>query len=340
MNYHKKMLYLSYIENEKQLRNAGHVKIEGRANRLVLDMHVNLRSNTPRDNTLYNKFEVFLNGDTDSLSLGMVFLKGGVGNFRKEIIDRFTFLDVCDVQVKLSENTYIAGKIRDRKKIELETDKADKNEIQFQAEPEGKEWQFTVKEVEIVDEATEVVAVSLDADIPEEGENETEEKKTTEATGVMQDEDESTAEQDIEPELEEVSEFTQTNTQVSQENIRQILHDIRMTPDKFEQLLKNYENIKPYADDRVYISIEPKDFVIMSSEFQHLVHNSFLLHGYYNYRHIILGKEGDSYYLGVPGVYYEREKNVALMFGFEVFECEGGKPKSGMFGYYLKKVKL
>ena len=54
---------------------------------------------------------------------------------------------------------------------------------------------------------------------------------------------------------------------------------------------------------------------------------------------MILGKEGE-YYLGVPGVFYEREKMVALMFGFEAFECESGDPKAGTFGYYLRKVEL
>ena len=109
--------------------------------------------------------------------------------------------------------------------------------------------------------------------------------------------------------------------------------------DKWEQLCQIYPTIHPYEDDRVYITIQPKDFVIMTGDYQHLANNSFLLHGFYNYRHIILGKE-DDFYLGVPGVYYEREKMVALMFGFEAFECNGGKAEAGKFGYYLRRVKI
>lgn len=111
--------------------------------------------------------------------------------------------------------------------------------------------------------------------------------------------------------------------------------------DKWDQLKQIYSVVHPYEDDRQYIAIQPKDFVIMTGDYQHLANNSFLLHGFYNYRHIILGREqDDSFYLGVPGVYYEREKMVALMFGFEAFECEGGIPESGKFGYYLRKVKI
>ncbi len=109
--------------------------------------------------------------------------------------------------------------------------------------------------------------------------------------------------------------------------------------DKWEQILDTYEQIHPYGDERVYVKLEPKDFVILQSNYQHLVNNSFLLHGFYNYRYLILGKEQD-YYLGVPGVFYEREKMVALMFGFEAFECPGGNVRAGEFGYYLRKVEL
>lgn len=109
--------------------------------------------------------------------------------------------------------------------------------------------------------------------------------------------------------------------------------------DKWEQLLHSYDQIHPYGDDRTYIKLEPKDFTVLRSGYQHLVNNSFLLHGFYNYRYLILGKEKD-FYIGVPGVFYEREKMVAMMFGFEAFECEGGTAEEGKFGYYLRKVEL
>lgn len=112
--------------------------------------------------------------------------------------------------------------------------------------------------------------------------------------------------------------------------------------DKWAQLCQTYPVVHPYEDEREYISIQPKDFVIMTGDYQHLANNSFLLHGFYNYRHLILGREwqGDCFYLGVPGVYYEREKMVARMFGFEAFECSGGRAEAGRFGYYLRKVNI
>ena len=46
------------------------------------------------------------------------------------------------------------------------------------------------------------------------------------------------------------------------------------------------------------------------------------------------------YVLCKGAVFYEREKMVALMFGFEAFECPGGVARAGEFGYYLRKVEL
>ncbi len=128
--------------------------------------------------------------------------------------------------------------------------------------------------------------------------------------------------------------------------------EIRQTPkcgvllsgDKWEQLNKQYPHIHPFGDAREYLSITPRDFIILSRKYQNLVQNSFLLHGYYNYGHVILTKikerDGESFYLGVPGVYFTREKQAALMFGFEGFEAGTEQAVDGGFGYYMKQVDI
>ena len=47
--------------------------------------------------------------------------------------------------------------------------------------------------------------------------------------------------------------------------------------------------------------------------------NSFLLHGYYDYRHLLLIEDGEQLKLGVPGIYHEKEANAARAFGFGEF---------------------
>lgn len=114
--------------------------------------------------------------------------------------------------------------------------------------------------------------------------------------------------------------------------------------DKWKQLRQIYKTVYPFGDERNYLSIAPRDFIILPQKYQGLVSNSFLLHGYYNYGHVLLGrqeKRGESiYYLGVPGIYHDREKQVALMFGFEAFEGAAEPCAPGSFGYYMFRVEI
>lgn len=75
--------------------------------------------------------------------------------------------------------------------------------------------------------------------------------------------------------------------------------------------------------------------------------NSFLLHGYYNYRYLILARlespQGGRprYLLGVPGHYYSNEKYMATMFGFANFVLSKNQPpKDGRFGYWYTDIKV
>lgn len=124
------------------------------------------------------------------------------------------------------------------------------------------------------------------------------------------------------------------------------LKAVSIASDKWEQLKNQFKIMHPFGDEREFVSIDIKDFTVLRETYQKLVNNSFLLHGFYNYRHLILGKDcriGTSnevcFYLGVPGVFFEREKMVAVMFGFEGFESEG-PVEIGKFGYYLRRVEI
>ena len=76
--------------------------------------------------------------------------------------------------------------------------------------------------------------------------------------------------------------------------------------------------------------------------------NHFLMHGYYNYRHLVLIDDGNTLKLGVPGIYHEKEAKAAESFGFPEFigldetrlhlepeECNVEE----RFGYWCRRVK-
>ena len=117
-----------------------------------------------------------------------------------------------------------------------------------------------------------------------------------------------------------------------------------MSEEKWQQLQRIYPHIRPFQDEREYLSLRPEDFVILRTNSYRLVQNSFLLHGFYNYKHLILThvsqKNTRQYYIGVPGNFYEKEKQVAIMYGFDSFECKNEPAEEGDFGYYMIRVEL
>lgn len=79
-----------------------------------------------------------------------------------------------------------------------------------------------------------------------------------------------------------------------------------------------------------------------------LANNNFLLHGYYNYRHLVLIDEGNQLKLGVPGIYHEREARAAATFGFPEFIAEADvnvtlepqeRNENEQFGYWCRQVR-
>lgn len=114
-----------------------------------------------------------------------------------------------------------------------------------------------------------------------------------------------------------------------------------------ERILQKYPAIYPFEDDEIVacVRIEPGDIGLFPIENWVLGNNSFLLHGYYNFRHLIFAKrkvlDGEEFILGVPGVYQNREKFMAKMFGFAQFKASKNvAQKTGEFGYWYLKINM
>lgn len=74
---------------------------------------------------------------------------------------------------------------------------------------------------------------------------------------------------------------------------------------------------------------------------QYYANNSFVIHGFMNYKHLIVKTEGGKKYLGVPGVYEKPEEMMAKLFGFTEFVDEKTHSESqseGAFGYWLSQA--
>lgn len=118
-------------------------------------------------------------------------------------------------------------------------------------------------------------------------------------------------------------------------------------PENWEQkwkfILENYPVMTPFAgdEDTICVRLELKDIRLLPRPYWYLGNNSFLLHGFFNYRYLILGameKSGKKrWFLGIPGIYQNPERVMATLFGFPEFRNEKSAPvNTGEFGYWFR----
>lgn len=299
--YQKEIIYMGLYKDGSRLRNAGFLRVEKRDQSGSLSLQI---QNVPH--SVSGRFPVRYYSGTEWKEVDGITLREGGGRWEKQEEDT---LAQMQLQIMLPGGYLVEGASR------TVQEKQAVQENRTAQEKQAVQENRTVQEKQIVQENRTAEDSVRSRQMAAEENPSAKRAEKIEYIAVQK-------QQQAEPSLM-ADELVITG----------------LKEDKWEQILDTYDKIHPYGDERVYVKLAPKDFLILSSKYQHLVNNSFLLHGFYNYRHVILGKEGE-YYLGVPGVFYEREKMVALMFGFEAFECESGDPKAGTFGYYLRRVEL
>ena len=158
-------------------------------------------------------------------------------------------------------------------------------------------------------------------------------------TEKQQDTEQKMAEQVTEPDLAEQNTSALEEEQTGEESSE-------TSGEKIHASEKIPDDNKPGRTDYPVRRIDDlKELLSMGEEFVELYYNSFLLHSFYQYRHLLLGKD----FLAVPGYFYEREAIAAKMMGFPYFieaqyvdHCnlaEGKrmkKPVDGTYGYFIR----
>lgn len=365
--YDKKILYLDYLENGKKVKNAGFAKVEVRDGccRILLNVKGTYETDSLRT-------EVLLLTDVGEIVTDHFMLTHGTGTYLAQLnpdnmADKGISYEEClGVGVRLSESRMVQATWREllippealitpepkpesRPEPEPEAMREPEPEALPQMETEPEPMPDPVREPENLTEAPlgpesiqepeTVPERELHMIIGTEARPEAIEEPVAELRFPLETGSESIQEPEPLPELEPESAVRHSTRPKNSRPKTPIIYD-----DKWKQLCQMFETIYPFHDERGYLSITPRDFVVLTKEYQPMVNNSFLLHGFYNYKHIILGRDDsgreERFYIGVPGVYYDREKQVAVMFGFESFESETEPAENGSFGYYMKRVQI
>lgn len=116
--------------------------------------------------------------------------------------------------------------------------------------------------------------------------------------------------------------------------------------DAFEEMIKKYPKLPMYGVTELFdcVRIHPRDIGKLDMRNWKLGVNSFLTHSFYTYQYLLLGKlrfEDGTYQciLGIPGVYSNRERYLANMFGFDQFiPIKQTGMKTGEFGYWIVEI--
>ncbi len=131
------------------------------------------------------------------------------------------------------------------------------------------------------------------------------------------------------------------------QHLQQKAHRANATQtDPFQKLFVRADYIDAFDDDYFYdcIEVSPEKLKCLNQNEIDIAGNSFLLHGYYNFRHILFGRVRDNldntkYFVGVPGMYCNRERYMASMFGFNNFKKSHRSDYANpYFGYWYQEI--
>lgn len=358
-DYRRLISYIYEYEGKQKGKNVGFVKLEIRNGQCRMNLSIK------RMYVGGNAIGVYLLGKNDLKTfLGNLFVRNGNGEFRTIVdtenvegsgnrLDTYLGLTVHDVKNSWRSYTTIwedAAAVPEimgnplAEEVLPESRKREPEEIALQVAKEIEE------EIEKdADAETKAAELSADAKKDENTEEDMLPEQEMPKIEPMSEENE-VIKESAQPTREE--ETTAPSPELENPEILRYLQEteeITADPEKlWQELRKSYPKIQPFDYDgkSEILTIRPQDIGKLPRENWIYGNNSFLLHGYYNFRYLILIRLENPngtvrYLLGIPGHYYSNEKYMATMFGFPNFVLSKKQPPNdGRFGYWYADLKL
>uniref|UniRef100_UPI0040571349 hypothetical protein n=1 Tax=Acetatifactor sp. TaxID=1872090 RepID=UPI0040571349 len=328
MFYERKVKYLDYLTSQDKCGNAGFVKLEARGD--ICNIRLNVGNLRTDEFKLLKVYAVAAGQEREMCTLEVSQGKGA-----KELLSQ-PLCNLGGTGIAYEQLEAIRIPLGAERELFARMGHVEEPANAKEADSEVIQPAHTMPEKIEKKEAEELIGVS--------------EKECEETWKVQMIDSRSNTDENPEREKEEgiagneMKESTVEFVEESTEEAEVPEATVPLCDTKWKQLWQIYPHIRPFCDEREYLSLSPGDFVILSEKYFRMVNNSFLLHGYYNYKHLVLkrieGRGKIGYYVGVPGNFYDREKQVALMFGFESFESQVEPAGIGDYGYYMMRVEL
>lgn len=279
--------YIYAYENGQKANNTGYAKIETRGERGQMEVHV-------LDSAIYRgrgmvSFLYEENGKLISVPAGKMVIENGRGNS----FITFRTNAVADTSVDFSKIDGIS--VSDSENVRYLSFWRDVNVTDF-SEKNFKEYDrnFTEK--------TESMTINPNC------------QRDSSAEVLVQDDVTEISIEDAEQESLHTMEIPMRN-----------VFPVHTLEGAWQNMCRTKQTVQ-VNDAAVAIQIELSELRELPRQYWYLGNNSFLLHGFFNYHHILFGRISDgTWFVGVPGVYERQERVMASVFGFPGFMHIGEK---------------
>lgn len=154
---------------------------------------------------------------------------------------------------------------------------------------------------------------------------------------------------EYEVQLKAITDNMNKKVENTDENVQQELEEVSATEqitESWQTILDTYPRLPLFTDSQLLecVKIVPQDIGKLAIGNWKLGVNTFVSHGYYHYRYLMLGRvkfdSGECVVIGVPGVFTNKEKYLANMFGFDTFvPAKKSNVLTGNFGYWVSEVR-
>lgn len=325
--------YLYLYENEEKAGNVGFAKIELRGEDCRIEVHMRgtFTNNLSCKIYLFTNEQNFIHG----ICIGDMKILNGVGNFGKIIPAAKigpagkTFAQMDGLLVLCEDERIFATKWKEGVEVPigLRTFREDMMPVPEKAlRPEQQTMSRSVSD-------------------PEQSENVSSPEQQEQLENMSSPERQEQSEKVSGPEQQDTAKPESADIHVAEVPMRNIFPELEWR-ERWKSMLEEYPVSQPFENKEITcVRIELKDLRELPKRYWYLGNNSFLLHGFFNYHHLLIGNEvgedDERWFLGVPGVYQPQERVMAAIFGFQEFIPEQGHHEHtgeplNQFGYWCR----
>lgn len=355
--------YIYKYEDDKKMENAGFAKVEIRSG--ICRMEVHLRNiSTERPNAtvyLFAEKAELIRG----IPVGSVSIAKGVGDARyafetKELAGYGMAMDGMDgIYVPLDGSQYLAsqwneGTVENKRFLIMEKEEAKREKEaskDMEAERASKrpgESAETVRQNAQRSETQRQEGRQAEMQQQKAQRPETQQQNAQQAEAQRQEGRQAEMQQQKAQQTERSFEHAEDGTETQPIHTTELpLEEFQgeMNWEKiFQKLRMKLELFFPFEGREIEcVRMQLKDLQELPRRYWYIGNNSFLLHGFFNYRHILFGEMRENgkktYLIGVPGVFQNQERIMAAMFGFPEFcTAKTTDYKTGNFGYWYRMI--